>query len=62
MTEPVWTQEAEAEMARVPFFVRGVARRAVLKAADAEGVTAIDLDFVRRVREKVSPGRAQRQA
>ncbi|MBI5135935.1 MAG: PCP reductase family protein [Nitrospirae bacterium] len=52
MAEPTWTPEAEALMARVPFFVRGIARKAVLKAAEAEGVTEIDPAFVARVRAK----------
>jgi len=38
MAEPRWTPEAEAAVAKAPFFIRGVARRAVLKAAEAEGV------------------------
>jgi len=45
-----WTPEAEAEVAKAPFFVRPLARRAVLKVAEAEGVEVIDVDFVNRVR------------
>jgi hypothetical protein len=47
---PRWTPEAEAEVAKAPFFIRPVARRAVVKAAEAEGVAVIDVDFVNRVR------------
>ncbi|MDH4228904.1 MAG: PCP reductase family protein [Nitrospirota bacterium] len=54
MSEPVWTPEAEAAIAKAPFFVRPMARRAVEKAARAEGVQHIDLDYVTRVRQKVS--------
>lgn len=53
-----WTPEAEAAMARVPFFVRGVARRAVVKAAQAKGVACVDLEFVNQVRAKTSPQQA----
>lgn len=50
MAEPRWTPEAEAEVARAPFFIRPVARRAVLKAAREAGVEVIDVEFVNRVR------------
>lgn len=53
-----WTPEAEAEMARVPFFVRGMARRAVVKAAHAKGVECVDLAFVNQIRAKVNPKQA----
>ncbi len=39
-------------MKKVPFFVRGVARKAILRAAKAEGVTEIDLAFVNKARAK----------
>ncbi|MFQ5510079.1 MAG: PCP reductase family protein [Leptospirillia bacterium] len=55
MSELVWTQEAEAAMEKVPFFVRGLARRAVLKQAERAGVRQIDLNFVNAVRDRVSP-------
>jgi len=50
MPEPRWTPEAEAEVARAPFFIRPLARRSVLKAAREAGVTEIDVAFVNRVR------------
>ncbi len=52
MADLEWTPEAEAQMEKVPFFVRGMAKKAILKAAEAEGVTRIDLDFVNKVRAK----------
>ena len=38
-----WTQEAEAELRKIPFFVRGKARRNTEAFALAEGRSAIDL-------------------
>jgi|GEM_PF-1844193 len=55
MAELNWTPEAEAQIAKAPFFVRGMARRAVEKAAHQQGVLTIDLAFVNQVRQKVSP-------
>jgi len=55
-----WTPEAEAEVAKAPFFIRPMARRAVLKAAEAEGVEVIDVDFVNRVRQARKDRRAGR--
>jgi hypothetical protein len=62
MAEPRWTPEAEAAVAKAPFFIRGVARRAVLKAAEAEGVEVIDADFVTRVRAERGRGRGDARA
>lgn len=58
MAEPRWTPEAEAEVGRAPFFIRPIARRALLKAAREEGVEVIDLAFVNRVR---AASKAQRR-
>ncbi len=52
MSDLNWTPEAEAQMEKVPFFVRGMAKKAIIKEAEAEGVTEIDLDFVNKVRAK----------
>ncbi|MFN7158756.1 MAG: nitrogenase component 1, partial [Erythrobacter cryptus] len=41
---PVWTAEAERELKKIPFFVRGKARRNTEAFAAAEGRSAIDLD------------------
>jgi len=57
MVDPTWTPDADAEMKKVPFFVRGVAKKAVVKAAEAEGVTTIDLAFVNRVRAETNARR-----
>jgi hypothetical protein len=62
MEKLAWTQEAEAELAKAPFFIRSVARRAVLKAAEAQGVQRIDADFVHRVRAERESRRSGRQA
>ena len=54
MAQVTWTPEAEKIMEKVPVFVRGMAKKSVVKAAEAEGVTEIDLDFVNKVRAKNS--------
>ena len=40
----MWTAEAERELKKIPFFVRGKARRNTEAFAAAEGRSAIDLD------------------
>jgi hypothetical protein len=50
-----WTPEAETMMEKVPFFVRPMAKKAVEKSAEAEGVAVIDPDFVNKVRAKNNP-------
>jgi light-independent protochlorophyllide reductase subunit B len=40
----VWSQEAEKELAKIPFFVRGKARRNTERFAHARGIARIDLD------------------
>jgi light-independent protochlorophyllide reductase subunit B len=40
----LWTPEAERELKKIPFFVRGKARRNTENFAAAEGRTAIDLE------------------
>ncbi len=45
-----WTDEATQEMAKVPFFVRGIAKRAVVRYAEEHGLTEIDLEAVNAVR------------
>jgi hypothetical protein len=62
MAEPRWTPEAEAEVARAPFFIRPVARRAVVKAAREAGVEVIDVALVNRVRARSRERRAGREA
>jgi hypothetical protein len=58
MAEVHWTAEAEAAMEKVPFFVRGVAKRAVVKAAESRGVALIDMDLVNEVRTGSAEQRA----
>jgi len=59
MADVSWTPEAEAMMEKVPFFVRGMAKKSVAKAAEAEGVTLIDPAFVGKVRAKMSADKGQ---
>ena len=40
----LWTAEAEKELKKIPFFVRGKARRNTEKFAESEGRAQIDLD------------------
>ena len=40
----VWTAEAERELKKIPFFVRGKARRNTENFAALEGRSAIDLE------------------
>jgi len=40
----LWTAEAERELKKIPFFVRGKARRNTESFAAAEGRTQIDLE------------------
>jgi light-independent protochlorophyllide reductase subunit B len=42
--QTVWTAEAERELKKIPFFVRGKARRNTENFATAEGRTQIDLE------------------
>ncbi|MBV8973369.1 MAG: ferredoxin:protochlorophyllide reductase (ATP-dependent) subunit B [Sphingomonadaceae bacterium] len=42
--DPAWTTEAEKELGKIPFFVRGKARRNTEKFAAERGLAAIDLD------------------
>jgi len=42
--EIVWLTEAEAELKKIPFFVRGKARRNTEKYAETKGVTAISVE------------------
>jgi light-independent protochlorophyllide reductase subunit B len=42
--EPVWAKEAEQELARVPFFVRGKARRNTERFARERGLAAITIE------------------
>ncbi len=45
-TTMAWTNEAEARMARVPDFVRGMARKAVTRQAAEQGHTVVTSDVI----------------
>ncbi len=40
----LWTAEAEAELKKIPFFVRGKARRNTERFAEERGLTTISLE------------------
>ena len=42
--EPVWLEDAEAELGKIPFFVRGKARRNTERFARERGVGEINVD------------------
>jgi len=48
-----WTQEAQDRIQKVPFFVRGMAKKTVLSFAKERGVKVIDGALMDEVREKV---------
>jgi light-independent protochlorophyllide reductase subunit B len=43
---PAWTQEAESELRRIPFFVRGKARRNTERFAVDQGIAEIDVEVL----------------
>ena len=49
----IWTEEALKRIQRVPFFVRGMARKTVINFAMGKGATTIDAKLMDEVREKV---------
>ncbi|HIE41823.1 MAG: hypothetical protein ABGX43_02185 [Nitrospinaceae bacterium] len=49
----IWTEEAEQRIKKVPFFVRGMAKRTVVSFALEKGATTIDAKLMDEVREKV---------
>ena len=49
----IWTKEALKRIQRVPFFVRGMARKTVINFAMEKGATTIDAKLMDEVREKV---------
>ncbi len=51
--EVEWTQGAKDRMAKVPFFVRGMAKKTVIGFAKERGVKVIDEELMDEVREKV---------
>ena len=49
----IWTEEALKRIQRVPFFVRGMARKTVINFAMEKGATTIDAKLMDEVRVKV---------
>ena len=49
----IWTEEALERIKRVPFFVRGMAKKTVISFATENGITTIDTKVMDQVREKV---------
>ena len=49
----IWTEEAEQRIKKVPFFVRGMAKKNVIYYAIENGATTIDAKLMDEVREKV---------
>jgi light-independent protochlorophyllide reductase subunit B len=49
-SEIVWTREAEAELTKIPFFVRGKARRNTEKFATSRGIGLIQLETLYEAR------------
>ncbi|MBT5550044.1 MAG: hypothetical protein HOJ79_06145, partial [Nitrospina sp.] len=47
------TEEAQERIKRVPFFVRGMAKKTVINFAVEKGITTIDAKVMDEVREKV---------
>ncbi|MEE8454950.1 MAG: universal stress protein [Limibaculum sp.] len=52
----MWSEEAEAKIGRAPDFVRGIARTAVIRQAQARGHTFITSRFVDDVMKTMMPG------
>ena len=49
----IWTEEAQERIKKVPFFVRGMAKKTVINFAVEKGITTIDAKVMDEVREKV---------
>jgi nucleotide-binding universal stress UspA family protein len=54
-----WTHEAKARMARVPSFVRSMARMAILRYAQEKGHTVITESIVKEATAQLMPGHAE---
>ncbi|MHA1538579.1 MAG: universal stress protein [Alphaproteobacteria bacterium] len=52
-----WSREAEEKLNRAPEFARGMARKAVLRLAQAKGHTFITTEIVDEVANQLMPGR-----
>lgn len=58
-TTTSWTHEAESRMARVPSFVRNMARMAILRYAQERGHTVITERIVEEATAQLMPGHAE---
>jgi Proto-chlorophyllide reductase 57 kD subunit. len=47
-----WDKDALAKLNKAPFFIRKIARGKVEKAARAEGIDHITLEFMERIKNK----------
>lgn len=50
-----WSDEAKAKIEKVPFFVRGFAKRRVEKAAKSRNCSVITLDLLLEIKNKEMP-------
>lgn len=57
-----WTEEAEARMARIPDFARGMARKAIVKHAAKEGHTIVTSDVIDSLMATIPQGAVNRHA
>jgi len=48
----VWETDAKDKMEKAPFFIRSFAKRKVEKAAIAQGLKIITVDFVEQIQQK----------
>ncbi|MFQ6112371.1 MAG: radical SAM protein [Nitrospinota bacterium] len=53
--EPEWTREAEERLGKIPFFIRGYVKRAIIGYAKREGISAITPEILHEVKRKVKP-------
>lgn len=47
-----WTEEAEKELEKVPFFVRRMAKKAIEEMAEKEGKDEVDMEIYKKAKEK----------
>jgi predicted metal-binding protein len=47
-----WTEEAEKELEKIPFFVRKMAQKAIEEMAKKEGKEEVDLEIFNKAKEK----------
>jgi hypothetical protein len=51
-----WDSEAEKRLKKAPFFVRKIARNKVEKAAQAQGLTRITVEFMEKIKNREMGG------